>query len=157
VTDAVNVWKDDDIRQGIESALALAANEINPGCEVRKDYGDLPVVACVLSQVNQVFLNLLLNAIQAVNERGVVSIRTGRQRDEVWVEIADTGDGIPGKNLSLIFEPFFTTKPVGKGSGLGLAIAYAIVERHRGRIEVKSEVGKGSTFRVWLPIERATR
>ena len=153
--DGADAWKDEDIREGIDSALAIAGNEIHANCDVHKDYGELPVVACVLSQINQVFLNLLLNASQATKDRGVVTIRTGRQRDEVWVEIADTGEGIPPGNLALIFDPFFTTRPVGKGTGLGLAVAYGIVERHRGRIEVKSEVGKGSAFRVWLPIERA--
>ena len=120
--------------------------------QLRKDYAELPPVECVLSHLNQVFMNLLVNAAHAIKERGVLSIRTGCKGDEVWVEIADTGEGISPENLPHLFEPFFTTKPVGQGTGLGLSLSYGIVEKHHGRIEVDSTLGQGSTFRVWLPV-----
>jgi len=147
-------WRKDDLRQGIESTLSVVWNELKYKCDVRKEYGDIPPVECVLSHLNQVFMNLLVNAAHAIEGHGVVTIRTGCKGDEVWVEITDTGKGIAPENLSRIFDPFFTTKPVGKGTGLGLSVSHGIVEKHHGRIEVESEVGKGSTFRVCLPIRQ---
>lgn len=123
------------------------------GCEVR-EYSGLPAVECMPSQINQVFMNLLINAAQAIDKKGTITVRTGSSGDEVWLEVADTGNGIAPENMSRIFEPFFTTKPVGKGTGLGLSLSYGIVQKHHGRIEVKSEPGKGSTFRVWLPVRQ---
>ncbi|HLF98491.1 MAG TPA: ATP-binding protein, partial [Methylococcaceae bacterium] len=120
--------------------------------EVTKDYGDTPEIECLPSQINQVFMNMLVNAAHAIEEKGVIRIRTGRENGQVWVEIADNGKGIAPEHLKKIFEPFFTTKPVGKGTGLGLSVSYSIVQKHGGRVEVESEVGKGTTFRVWLPI-----
>jgi len=101
-------------------------------------------------------LNLLVNAAHAIEERGTITIRTGSEGEEVWVEIADTGTGIPPENMRRIFDPFFTTKPIGQGTGLGLSLSYAIVQKHHGRIEVRSEVGKGTTFRVCLPVRQPT-
>jgi signal transduction histidine kinase len=94
-----------------------------------------------------------VNAAHAIEEHGTITVRTGREGDEVWVDIVDTGKGIPPENMKKIFDPFFTTKPVGKGTGLGLSVSYGIVQKHHGRMEVKSEIGKGSTFRVWLPVD----
>ena len=99
-------------------------------------------------------MNLLVNAAHAIEERGTITIRTDRQGDEVWVDIADTGKGIAPEHISKIFDPFFTTKPIGKGTGLGLSLSYGILQKHHGRIEVRSEIGTGTTFRVWLPIEQ---
>ncbi|MPN16627.1 Sensor kinase CckA [bioreactor metagenome] len=96
-------------------------------------------------------MNRLVNAAHAIEERGTITLRTGFDENEVWVEVEDTGCGIRPENLKRVFEPFFTTKPVGKGTGLGLSLAYGIVQRHRGRLEVHSEVGKGTTFRLTLP------
>jgi signal transduction histidine kinase len=96
-------------------------------------------------------MNLLINASHAIDAHGTITLRTGQDDSHVWVEVQDTGKGIKPENLGRIFEPFFTTKPVGKGTGLGLSLAYGIVKKHDGRIEVKSEVGKGSTFKVILP------
>jgi two-component system, NtrC family, sensor kinase len=110
-------------------------------------------VHCLSSQLNQVFMNLLVNAGQAIIDQGVITVRTGADKDSVWVEVVDTGAGIPKENLTRIFDPFFTTKPVGKGTGLGLSLSYSIVLKHHGRIEVSSEVGKGTTFRVVLPVD----
>ena len=101
-------------------------------------------------------MNLLVNASHAIEERGTITIRSGQKSDEVWVEVEDTGKGIAPENLQKIFDPFFTTKPIGKGTGLGLSLSYGIIQKHHGRIEVSSEVGKGTTFRVWLPLAQTT-
>ena len=146
-------WQWVDLHAGLDSTLNIVWNELKYKTTVEKDYGDLPRVRCLPSQINQVFMNLLVNAAHAIDVKGVVTVRTGRGEDEVWVEVEDTGAGIPPENLKRIFDPFFTTKPVGKGTGLGLSVSYNIVQKHRGRIEVRSEVGKGSTFRVCLPID----
>ncbi len=116
-----------------------------------RQYAGLPDIECMPSQLNQVFMNLLVNAAQAIENRGTITVRTGSSGDEVWVEVEDTGKGIAPEHLNRIFDPFFTTKPVGKGTGLGLSLAYGIMQKHKGRIEVKSELGKGTTFRVCLP------
>ena len=147
-------WQWADLHQGLDSTLNVANNEIKYKAEVVKAYGQLPRVECLGSQINQVFLNLLVNAAHAIAERGVITIRTGSAGNEVWVEIADTGSGIPPENLTRIFDPFFTTKPIGTGTGLGLSLSYGIVKKHHGRIEVASEPGKGTTFRVTLPVNR---
>lgn len=147
-------WQWADLHAGLDSTLNIVWNELKYKCKVVKEYGDLPPVWCLPSQLNQVFMNLLVNAAQAIETRGEVTIRTGRLGDaEVWVEVADTGKGIPKDSLERIFEPFFTTKPVGKGTGLGLSLSLNIVLKHKGRFEVASEVGKGSIFRVILPVK----
>jgi PAS domain S-box-containing protein len=146
-------WQWADLHKGLDSTLNIVWNELKYKCKVTKAYGELPEIHCLPSQLNQVFMNLLVNAGQAIVEQGEIAIRTGRDGDRVWVEVSDSGAGIPQENLNRIFEPFFTTKPVGKGTGLGLSLSYGIVVKHRGRIEVKSEVGKGSTFRIVLPID----
>jgi two-component system NtrC family sensor kinase len=145
-------WRTADLHIGIESTLAIVANEIKYKASVEKHYGDLPEITCVAPQLNQVFMNLFVNAAQAIKERGVITIRTGRDGDMVWVEVGDTGAGISPENLNRIFEPFFTTKPVGSGTGLGLSLSYGIVKTHGGRIDVASTLGSGTTFTVRLPI-----
>jgi PAS domain S-box-containing protein len=152
--ESLDKWGLDDILKGIESTLNVISNELKYCCEVRKEYVPLPPVECVLPLLNQVFMNLLVNASQAIETKGVVTIRTGTAGDNVWIEIADTGKGIPPENLKSIFDPFFTTKPVGKGTGLGLSVSYSIIQQHHGRIEVESTPGTGSIFRVWLPIRQ---
>jgi len=146
-------WQWADIHKGLDSTLNIVWNELKYKCKVTKHYGELPEIYCLPSQLNQVFMNLLVNAAQAIETRGEIAIRTGRRGDSVWMEVADTGKGIPAENLERIFDPFFTTKPVGQGTGLGLSLSYSIVVRHQGRFEVESEVGKGTTFRVILPIK----
>jgi PAS domain S-box-containing protein len=146
-------WQWADLHKGLDSTLNIVWNELKYKCKVAKEYGDVPEIYCLPSQLNQVFMNLLVNAAQAIETHGEVTIRTGRTGAEVWVEIADTGRGVPKEYLSRIFDPFFTTKPVGQGTGLGLSLSYGIVLKHQGRIEVDSEVGRGSTFRVVLPIK----
>ena len=111
-------------------------------------------VECLPSQLNQVFMNLLINAAQAIEVFGTIILRTRHEGDRICVEVSDTGSGIPPEIIPKLFDPFFTTKPVGKGTGLGLSVSFGIVEKHHGKIEVQSEVGKGTTFRVWLPIKQ---
>lgn len=145
-----------NLHRGLDSTLNIVWNELKYKAKVVREYGELPDVDCVITQINQVFMNLLVNAAQAMEQQGTIWIRTGLgEPGWVWVEIEDTGQGIPEENLKRIFDPFFTTKPVGKGTGLGLALAYGIVNRHGGRIEVESTVGKGTRFRVSLPIGAA--
>ena len=141
-----------DLHRGLDSTLNLVNNELKYKAEVVKAYGDLPEVECLPSQLNQVALNLLTNAAHAIEGHGRITVRTGHQRDMVWFEVEDTGQGIASEHLARLFEPFFTTKPVGEGTGLGLALSFSIVQKHGGRIEVTSEEGHGSRFRVWLPI-----
>jgi PAS domain S-box-containing protein len=146
------VWA--DLRRGLDSTLNVVWNELKYKCEVVKEYGELPDIYCLPSQLDQVFMNLLINAAQAIEVRGTITIRTGQEGDSVWVSVSDTGKGIPPEIIPRLFDPFFTTKPVGKGTGLGLSVSYNIVEKHGGKIEVQSEVGKGTTFRVWLPVQQ---
>ena len=140
-----------DLEVGMESTLRVVWNELKYKAEVVKEFAGVAQIECFPFQLNQVFMNLLVNASHAIEVHGTITLRTGQDESQVWVEVQDTGKGIKPENLSRIFEPFFTTKPVGKGTGLGLSLAYGIVKKHNGRIEVKSEVGQGSTFRVILP------
>ena len=140
-----------NLEQGLDSTLNVAWNEIKYKAEVIKAYGAIPEVRCLPSQINQVFLNLLVNAAHAIVDKGRIVLRTGYDADTVWVEIEDSGSGIAPEHLDHIFEPFFTTKPIGKGTGLGLSIAYGIVQGHQGRIEARSAASGGTVFRVTLP------
>lgn len=144
-----------DINKGIESTLNIVWNELKYKAEVIKEYGDIPQIECLPQQLNQVFVNLLVNAAQAITTHGQIRIKTYREGKNIIMEISDTGVGIPKENIPRIFEPFFTTKEVGKGTGLGLSVAYGIIQKHNGRIEVESEVNKGTTFRVILPRTRS--
>jgi PAS domain S-box-containing protein len=150
--DQMVVWKHEDLHKGLESTLNVVWNELKYKCTVEKFYGELPPVECVISQINQVLMNLLVNAAQAIKDRGTITLRTGAEGDRVWIDVVDTGQGISPEHLSRIFDPFFTTKPVGKGTGLGLSISFSIIQKHRGEIEVKSTVGAGTAFRIWLPV-----
>ncbi|KPQ24681.1 MAG: hypothetical protein HLUCCA13_07760 [Halomonas sp. HL-48] len=148
-----------DLQRGIETTLNLVNNEIKYKADVVKAFGSLPLVECVPSQINQVVLNLLTNAVQAIEARGTLYLRTGYQPEGqkgegVWLEVEDTGKGITDEQMPHLFEPFFTTKPVGEGTGLGLSLSYSIVAKHHGHIEVASEPGVGSRFRVWLPVHQ---
>jgi PAS domain S-box-containing protein len=148
------IWA--DLHQGLNSTLNIAHNELKYKTQVVKEYGDLPQIECMPSQLNQVFMNLLVNAAHAIEEHGTITIRTGVENDEwIWIEITDTGKGIAPEHLNRIFDPFFTTKPVGKGTGLGLSLSYSIVEKHGGHIEVKSKPGHGSKFTVKLPVNQS--
>ena len=140
-----------DLEAGLESTLRVVANEIKYKADVVKEFVGLPRIECFPFQLNQVFMNLLVNASHAIEERGTITLRTGQDDRWVWVEVQDSGKGIKPEHLQKIFEPFFTTKPVGQGTGLGLSLSYGIVQKHDGRIEVQSELGKGTMFRVVLP------
>ncbi|WP_371850940.1 MULTISPECIES: ATP-binding protein [Pseudomonas] len=154
--DSNQEWQWANLQHGIESTLNIVANELKYKADVVKDYQVLPDIECLPSQINQVIMNLIVNASQAIGaERGTLTLRTGAEGGTVWIEVADTGAGIPPESLQKIFDPFFTTKPVGQGTGLGLSLSYGIVKKHRGDISVVSEVGVGSTFRVELPIHQS--
>lgn len=141
-----------DLNAGIESTVNIVWNELKYKATVRKNYGELPKIKCNLGQMNQVFMNILVNAAHAISDRGEIEIRSWQDGTMAHVAISDTGCGIPANKLNRIFEPFFTTKEVGKGTGLGLSIAYDIVKKHNGSINVVSEVGTGSTFTVSIPL-----
>jgi two-component system NtrC family sensor kinase len=145
-----------DLEAGLESTLRVVWNELKYKAEVIKEFAGIPPVECFAFQLNQVFMNLLINASHAIEGRGTIAIRTGHDDACVWVEVQDSGRGIKQEHLSRIFEPFFTTKPVGQGTGLGLSLAYGIVKKHDGHIEVKSELGQGTVFRVILPKKTKT-
>ncbi len=147
-------WQVVDLHKGLDSTLKIAHNEIKYKATVIKEYSDIPPVECLASQLNQVFMNLLVNAAQAIETQGIITVRTGIKDDWVWIEVSDNGKGIPQENINRIFEPFFTTKPVGKGTGLGLSLSYGIIKKHGGRCEVHSEAGQGTTFKVWLPVSQ---
>jgi len=147
-------WQWTDLRQGLNSTLNIVNNEIKYKAEVVKEYGEMPDVECLVSQINQVFMNLLVNAAHAIEKEGVITIRTGHEGDMVWIVVSDTGSGITHENLKKIFDPFFTTKPVGTGTGLGLSLSYGIIKKHGGDIKVTSKIGKGTTFTVYLPVNQ---
>lgn len=155
--DSSQDWQWSNLHQGIDSTLNIAASELKYKADLVKQYGVLPEVECLPSQINQVIMNLVVNAAHAMGtERGTITVRTGCANDDkVWIEVADNGCGIPAQSLQKIFDPFYTTKPVGQGTGLGLSLSYGIIKRHCGEIHVHSEVGVGTTFRVELPVRQA--
>jgi signal transduction histidine kinase len=147
-------FKSIDIHAGIDSTIRLLSSYYSTGKIVlQRDYGVLPLVNCYAAQLNQVWMNLLVNAAQAMGAKGEVKISTSFDGAAVVVVISDNGNGIPEENLSHIFEPFFTTKPVGEGTGLGLSTSYGIIERHGGTITVASQNGAGTTFTVKIPVQ----
>ena len=156
-TGAEDEWQWADLHKGLDSTLNIVNNEIKYKARVVREYGTLPEIECLPSQLNQVFMNLLVNAAHAIDQQGTITVRSGADAASLWVEVSDTGSGIAPENLKRIFEPFFTTKPVGKGTGLGLSLSYSIVQKHGGRLEVDSEPGRGTTFRVTLPRERVAQ
>ncbi len=142
-----------DLNKGLESTLNVVWNELKYKATVTKDYGELPLVKCYPQQLNQVFMNILVNAAQAIEDKGEIRIVTWADNGHVKVRISDTGKGIPPESISKIFDPFFTTKDVGKGTGLGLNVAYNIIQKHNANIAVESEVGKGTTFTIRLQVD----
>ena len=136
----------------LETTVKIVWNELKYKAELVREYSGIPEVDCMPAQLSQVFMNLLVNAGQAIHEHGRITLRTGHDARNVWVEVEDTGSGIRPEHLSRIFDPFFTTKPVGQGTGLGLSISYGIVRKHGGQIEARSELGSGTCFRVTLPL-----
>jgi signal transduction histidine kinase len=153
--DANQEWQWVNLHQGIDSTLNIVNNEVKYKADIVKEYGDIPEVECLPSQINQVIMNIVVNGAQAISgPRGRITIRTGAGDGHVWIEIADTGAGIPKAIQSRIFDPFFTTKPIGSGTGLGLSLSYGIIQKHGGRIDVQSEQGVGTVFRIELPIRQ---
>jgi len=151
-------WQFVNINDCLDSTINLAGNEfVGHNVQVIKQYGQVPDIECLPSEINQVLLNLLLNAVQAVDGQGTVTVRTGSEDDRVWLEVSDTGCGISPEHLKHIYDPFFTTKPVGTGTGLGLSITYGIVRKHSGQIDVQSQPGQGTTFHIVLPVRHAAQ
>ena len=147
-------FKKVDIHEGIDSTIRLLTHFYGDGrVTLLRDYGELPPVDCYAGQLNQVWLNLLVNAAYAVRDGGEVRITTRGEAGRVRIRVSDTGRGITPEHLTRVFDPFFTTKPVGEGTGLGLSVTYSIVERHGGEITVESKLGKGTTFTVTLPVD----
>ncbi|MCB9493819.1 MAG: response regulator [Desulfobacteraceae bacterium] len=142
-----------DINNCIDSTLNVIWNDIKYKASVIKNYGQIPSIYCFPQKLNQVFMNIVLNASQAIEEKGVISIKTYLKNSHIIIEITDNGQGIPPENLPKIFDPFFTTKPIGKGTGLGLNVAYNIIKMHNGTINAKSKLGKGTLFLISLPIK----
>lgn len=147
-------WKLVDLHAGLESTINIIWNELKYKVTLHREFGQLPLVECLPSELNQVYMNLLLNAGHAIADRGTINVRTGVEGDTVWVEFEDTGGGISPELRQRIFDPFFTTKPVGSGTGLGLSISYSIINKHHGRIDLDSTPGVGSKFRLVLPIKQ---
>jgi PAS domain S-box-containing protein len=146
-----------DINDCLESTVTIAWNELKYKATLTRDYGELPPVKCLPQQLNQVFLNMLVNAAHAIETQGEITVSTRSAGDQVLVSFRDTGCGIPEEIRSRIFEPFFTTKEVGKGTGLGLSISYDIIKKHNGSIEVESAPGCGTTFTIRLPVDGGSR
>jgi signal transduction histidine kinase len=146
-------WQPANLVDGLENTLKIAANQLKYKVEIHRDYTeDLPEVYCQPNQINQVFLNLLVNAAQAMDHKGHLYLRSWQQGQNVCIEVRDTGPGIAPEHMKRLFEPFFTTKPVGSGTGLGLSLSYSIVKKHHGDIQVHSVAGEGASFIVSLPI-----
>lgn len=151
-----------DINEGLESTMVILNSLIQQGIEVKKNYGDLPLIECYAGKLNQVFLNVLTNAIYAINKKfvnkpgGVLKLNTGIEEDQsfIFISIEDNGIGIPANIREKIFEPFFTTKDVGEGTGLGMSIAYNTIAKHNGKIVVDSVVGEGTMFKLIIPIRQ---
>jgi signal transduction histidine kinase len=142
-----------NLNAALESTLNVVWNELKYKADIVRELGDLPDIVCVPAQINQVFMNLLVNAAQAIPQHGTITLRSGLTQDHAWFEIEDNGCGMSEAVQKRIFEPFYTTKPVGKGTGLGLSISYdIIVKKHHGQMYVRSTPGQGTCFRISLPL-----
>jgi signal transduction histidine kinase len=150
------VWQAVDLHEELDSSLTLLSHLLKDRVTVHRKYGDLPSVECIRSQIDQVFLNVLANAAQAIGDPGAITIETRREGGAAVVSISDTGPGIPPDVLGRVFDPFFTTKPVGEGTGLGLSISYEIVKKHGGEITATSPPDQGATLAIRIPIARET-
>jgi signal transduction histidine kinase len=155
-TNAATHYVTADVHVGLKSTLNIARHQLKNRADVRLSLGDLPMVECAPAQIDQVLLNLIVNAAQAMpdGQHGMIDIATGVQGESVWVEVKDNGPGIPEAILGKIFDPFFTTKDPGMGTGLGLSVSQNIIQQHGGTLTVQSTVGAGTTFTMTLPIRR---
>ena len=147
-------WLMVDIHDGIESTLNIVNNEIKYKAKVVKQYGEIGLIQCIPSQINQVIMNILVNAAHAIDSDGTITIKTWQDNNLVKISISDSGCGMSPEVIKKIFNPFFTTKPVGKGTGLGLSLSFNIISKHRGAIDVESHPGKGTVFTITLPQEQ---
>ena len=145
-------WQDADLNAGLDSTLNVVMNEVKYKAEIRKHYVTLPPVRCIAAQLNQVFMNLIVNAAHSIAERGTITLSTWAQDGSAFVEVRDTGCGMSEDVKRRVFEPFFTTKPVGKGTGLGLSLSFSIIQKHGGHIDIETTEGVGTAFRVRVPI-----
>jgi len=146
-------WAQSDLNAGLESTLNVVRHEVKYKAEVIKQLAPLPLVTCLLAQLNQVFMNLVVNAAHAITDRGTITLLSGVEQGWAWVQVEDTGCGMSAEVQRRMFEPFFTTKDVGKGTGLGMSLSFSIVQKHGGAIQVHSAVGRGTAIRVWLPVD----
>ena len=151
-----DVLKVADINEGLDSTLILLRNKYKNRIEIVKEYGDIPQIECYPGQLNQVFMNILSNAIAAIESSGIITVSTLKSKGFIRISIKDNGCGIPDHIKAKIFDPFFTTKEVGEGTGLGLSISHGIIQKHNGSINVISENGKGSEFIIMLPVRQKT-
>jgi signal transduction histidine kinase len=143
-----------DLHQGLDATLSLLRHELGDRVKVIREFGDIGLVEADSAQINQVFLNLIHNAMQAIPESGSIIIKTWKDGERVFISVKDTGAGIDPEHLPRIFEPFFTTKPVGQGTGLGLSVSHRIISEHGGQMTVKSVVGRGTEFVIELPVRQ---
>ncbi|MBC8414295.1 GHKL domain-containing protein [bacterium] len=144
--------EEDDIHDAIDTTLEILYHEYKNRITIVKEYGELPPVKCNIGKMNQVFMNLIINACHAIKDTGEIRIKTALNNGIVTIDISDTGSGMPEDVVSRVFENFFTTKPVGKGTGIGLAISQDIIKQHKGEITVESIEGKGTTFSITIPV-----
>jgi signal transduction histidine kinase len=147
-------FQETDINEGIKSTLSLLEHKFINRVSVVREFEEIPKILCYPNQLNQVFMNIITNASEAIKDKGTITIKTSRKNDSLIVQISDNGIGIEGGNLDKIFNPGYTTKGVGVGTGLGLSISYRIIKDHKGDIEVRSEVGRGTDFILTLPIKQ---
>jgi two-component system NtrC family sensor kinase len=145
-----------DVHEGLESTLTLIHHKIKERITIIKEYGEVPQIYCYPNQLNQVFMNILMNAIQAIKKKGRIIIKSHLEDNRVKISISDNGEGISPENINKLFNPGFTTRGVGVGTGLGLSISYNIIQKHDGEIKIESEVGKGTTFTIILPVTSKT-
>ena len=146
-------YEEADINSGLESTIKIVCDEFKHKTKVIREYGNIPMIRCNLAQINQAFLNILLNAVHSIRERGEITVRTRCNDGFTYVSISDTGRGIPRDNLGRVFDPFFTTKEAGTGTGLGLYITYDIVKKHDWDINIESKVGEGTTLTIKIPVK----
>lgn len=151
-----SVWQQADLIKGLNSTLNIMNHDIKYKAKLVLDLQALPLVECIPSQINQVFLNIVVNACQAIENKGVITIKSEQINDNVCISIKDNGIGIDEESSAHLFEPFYTTKPVGVGTGLGLSISYGIIHAHHGRLEVDSKINQGTMFKIYLPIKQVT-
>lgn len=150
--DSVTQFAMCDLNECIQSTLKVVNSELKYHCEIRTELNDLPLTYCCSGQINQVLLNLMINASHAIEDQGIIKVKSQQQGEWLEISVTDTGKGIPADQLDKLFDPFYTTKPVGEGTGLGLSISYGIAKDHQGEIRVASAPGKGSRFTLCLPI-----